>query len=52
MPSGLVAGFADATGGYLPLVCTLNAARVLSATAQLLGMDLAQLDEAALHLAG
>ena len=33
-PSGLVAGFADATGGYLPLVCTLNAARVLSATAR------------------
>jgi xylulokinase len=51
-PSGLVAGFADATGGYLPLVCTLNAARVLSATAQLLGMDLAELDEAALTSAG
>ena len=47
-PSGFVAGFADATGGYLPLVCTLNAARVMSATAQLLGMDLASLDEAAL----
>ena len=29
--SGLVAGFADATGGFLPLVCTLNAARVLDA---------------------
>lgn len=25
-PTGLVAGFADATGHYLPLVCTLNAA--------------------------
>ena len=24
-PSGAVAGFADATGRYLPLVCTLNA---------------------------
>lgn len=51
-PSGFVAGFADATGGYLPLVCTLNAARVMSATAQLLGMDLAALDEAALTSAG
>ncbi len=27
-PSGAVAGFADATGQYLPLVCTLNAAGV------------------------
>ncbi|TCM46623.1 xylulokinase [Kribbella sp. VKM Ac-2568] len=51
-PSGFVAGFADATGGYLPLVCTLNAARVLSATAQLLGMELAELDEAALGSPG
>ena len=38
-PSGIVAGFADATGGYLPLVCTLNASRVLDATARLLGTD-------------
>ena len=30
-PTGIVAGFADATGEYLPLVCTLNAARVLDA---------------------
>ncbi len=37
--SGEVAGFADATGGYLPLVCTLNAARVLDTTARLLGVD-------------
>jgi xylulokinase len=43
-PAGDVAGFADATGAYLPLVCTLNAARVLSATAALLGTDLAGLD--------
>jgi xylulokinase len=47
-PSGIVAGFADATGRYLPLVCTLNAARVLSATAALLGVDLAGLDDLAL----
>ena len=38
-PSGFVAGFADATGHFLPLVCTLNAARVLTATAELLGVD-------------
>jgi xylulokinase len=38
-PSGLVAGFADATGRFLPLVCTLNAARVLDSTARLLGVD-------------
>ncbi len=37
--SGLVAGFADATGRYLPLVCTLNAARVLTSAADLLGVD-------------
>ncbi len=36
---GTVAGFADATGHYLPLVCTLNAARVLDATARILGVD-------------
>jgi len=38
-PSGTVAGFADATGHFLPLVVTLNAARVLDATARLLGVD-------------
>ncbi len=32
--SGHRGGFADATGRYLPLVCTLNAARVLDATAR------------------
>ena len=47
-PTGIVAGFADATGRYLPLVCTLNAARVLSATAALLGVHLDGLDDLAL----
>ncbi|MFG1814696.1 xylulokinase [Kribbella sp. NPDC049174] len=51
-PTGLVAGFADATGGYLPLVCTLNAARVLSSTAGLLGLDLEAFNEAALTSSG
>lgn len=36
---GSVAGFADAGGASLPLVATLNAARVLDATARLLGVD-------------
>lgn len=49
-PSGAVAGFADATGAFLPLVCTLNAARVLDTTARLLGVDHDGL--AALALAG
>lgn len=46
--SGLVAGFADATGRQLPLVCTLNAARVLDATAMLLGVDHDELSRLAL----
>ena len=47
-PSGQVAGFADATGRWLPLVCTLNAARVLTSTATLLGIDLDGLSDLAL----
>jgi xylulokinase len=47
-PTGTVAGFADATGQYLPLVCTLNAARVLTAAARMLDTDLAGLDRLAL----
>ncbi|HSA52895.1 MAG TPA: FGGY family carbohydrate kinase, partial [Yinghuangia sp.] len=47
-PSGLVAGFADATGNFLPLACTLNAARVLDAAARMLGVDHERLAELAL----
>ena len=47
-PTGIVAGFADATGRFLPLACTLNAARVLTATATMLDVDLAGLDRLAL----
>ncbi|WP_334121035.1 xylulokinase [Glutamicibacter sp.] len=46
--SGLVAGFADATGNYLPLVCTLNATRVFDATANLLQVSLEELNDLAL----
>ena len=37
--SGMVSGFADATGAFLPLACTLNASRVLDAAARILGVD-------------
>ncbi len=37
--TGTVAGFADATGRFLPLVATLNAARVLDAITRLLGVS-------------
>lgn len=46
--TGTVAGFADASGLRLPLVATLNAARVLDAAAALLGVDHATLGELAL----
>jgi len=47
-PTGTVAGFADAAGGYLPLVATLNAARVLDAAAGLLTVSHAELGALAL----
>jgi xylulokinase len=47
-PTGTIAGFADATGAFLPLVVTLNAARVLDAAARLLGVDHDELSRLAL----
>lgn len=47
-PTGTVAGFADCTGRFLPLVATLNAARVIDAIAGLLGVDHAELSRLAL----
>ena len=47
-PTGTVAGFADATGYFLPLITTLSAARMLDATARLLGVDHAELSRLAL----
>ncbi len=46
--TGAVAGFADATGGFLPLVATLNAARVVGSFATLLGVDFDELGRLAL----
>jgi xylulokinase len=37
--SGAVAGFASATGSFLPLVCTLNATKVTDTVARWLGTD-------------
>ena len=47
--SGAVAGFASATGDFLPLIATLNAARVLDAVASILGVDHVQLSRLALQ---
>ena len=47
-PTGTIAGFADASGNYLPLVATLNAARVLDSIADLLGVSLDELGVLAL----
>ena len=46
--SGSVAGFADATGRYLPLVCTLNAARILDAATRILGKTHTEVGELAM----
>ena len=46
--SGAVAGFCDATGAFLPLVCTLNATKVTDTVATWLGTDAAGLSELAL----
>ncbi len=48
-PSGTVAGFADAAGRFLPLVCTMNATKVTDAVARLLGVDQARFDELVLE---
>ena len=45
---GIVAGFADATGRQLPLVCTLNGAPVLAAAADMLRVDFGEFDRLAL----
>nr|WP_221381199.1 xylulokinase [Actinoplanes polyasparticus] len=47
-PTGTVAGFADTTGRFLPIVVTLNAARVLDAAGKLLGVDHEELSRLAL----
>jgi xylulokinase len=46
--TGAVAGFADATGRFLPLVCTLNATQVTESFARVLGAEAHEMDELAL----
>ena len=48
--SGQVAGFADASGHWLPLACTLNASRILDAVGAMSGLGYEELDEAALSV--
>ena len=47
--TGEVAGFADLTGRFLPLVCTLNAARILDAATTILQCTHEELGELALQ---
>jgi xylulokinase len=46
--TGVVTGFADATGGFLPMVVTMNAAGILDLQSALLGVDHTGLSELAL----
>ncbi|MDP2292238.1 MAG: xylulokinase [Actinomycetota bacterium] len=50
-PTGHVAGFADASGGFLPLACTLNATKVTDTIGRLLGVTYEQFDQLALAAA-
>ncbi len=47
--TGSIAGFADASGRFLPLACTLNATKVTEMARRLLGVDHAELDRLALN---
>ena len=51
-PSGAVAGFASASGDFLPLVCTLNATKVTDTVARWLAVDTAGLASLALAAEG
>lgn len=47
--SGTIAGFADASGHYLPITVTLNAARLLDSVTKLLKVNFDELAELALN---
>lgn len=47
--AGTIAGFASASSDFLPLVCTLNAARVLDSMSAMLGVDHNELGQLALQ---
>ncbi len=44
--SGLIAPFCSSTGGWLPLVCTMNATGVVTQTLDLLGKNVSDIDPA------
>ncbi len=45
-PTGNVAPFCSSTGGWLPLVCTMNATNVVTQTLEMLGKTVADIDGA------
>ena len=45
-PSGNVAPFCSSSGGWLPLVCTMNATNVVTGTVELLGKTVADIEPA------
>ena len=45
-PTGNVAPFCSSTGGWLPLVCTMNATNVVTQTLELLGKTVTDIDAA------
>ncbi|MDR1861839.1 MAG: xylulose kinase [Candidatus Ancillula sp.] len=47
--TGAINGFADCTGNYLPLACTLNASRDVDAGCKILGVDYKKFAELALE---
>ena len=49
-PDGLVTGFSDASGNWLPLACTLNASRIIDAMCKVTGLDYDAFDDAALSV--
>ncbi|WP_043534778.1 xylulokinase [Actinomyces polynesiensis] len=49
-PTGLVAGFSDASGNWLPLACTLNASRITDAMARVIDADYREYDDLAMSV--
>jgi xylulokinase len=48
-PSGAINGYADATGRFMPMVTTLNAAKVTDCVRRLLGVSIQEFDALALE---
>lgn len=49
-PSGLITGFSDATGNWLPLAVTLNASRIIDVMARIIDADYTEYDRLALSV--